>query len=305
MNINIIILSANNEIAIRNTQKQRETFVKHLYAHDRIHNYKVFFYEGGYSQLEEQELSKNVYNIKCTSKDDIVHTFDKTYEAYDYIIEHHPCDMIVRANISCYINVDLLDNILQEIYDREYIVANRVITVLNIGDYTNFLCPRGDFYVIRTELIKNALTHKDTLPKEENFAINPVDDTKMGVLLNYGDNKKYVNSLHCCKYGFVPFDNYSSVSSKVLNVRVKTLKNGAIYSGYSWEDIEYRRHDTDKMDKLYNAYNGIWDSYYKESVKLDDILVDDEKVEDIICVNAYLVNLKQIKGVFSKSKKDI
>lgn len=296
MNINIVILSANNEIAARNTEAQRETFIKRLFSYERKHNYRVFFYEGDNSEIEEVKLSENVYDIKCTSNDDIKHTFEKTCEAYDYIIKHYQSDLIVRANISCYINIDLLDNIAQEIYDNGYIIANRVNTIFNAGKFMNYLYPRGDFYIVRTDLVEKALQNMDGLFDENSFEVDPVDDTKFGVCLWNADKAKYDSRLHCCRYAFVPHEDFSSVTVNTLSIRLKTLRQGAEYSGYSWDDNDVRKKDVEKMYALYNAFNAFNPEYFKKK-QLSDTLLKDSEVENVLYTKIYKTTLDKMKAI--------
>lgn len=297
MDINIVIMSANNEIAIQNTEGQRNTFIKGLFETERRHNYKVFFYSGGAEKkTEECKLAENIYEIKCISKDDVYHTFEKTCEAYDYILNHYHSDMTVRANISCYINIDLLDYIIQDIYDSEYIIANRINTIITIGNFMNKLYPRGDFYILKTSMIEKSLQYKDSIFEMHNLEIDSVDDTKFGMCLAKGVDS-YVDKLHCCKYGFVPFSDFSSVNANVLDVRVKTCNPEAGASGYSWNDNDFRVHDIEKMNVLHKAFSGITSKFYMENkYTLNDILIDDSEVKRCLYVSPMYMTLDQIKN---------
>lgn len=304
MKINIVILSANNEIAVRNTEAQRNTFIKHIFEQKRKNDYKVFFYEGDNSEIEEVKLSENVYDIKCASNDDIKHTFEKTCEAYDYIIKHYPSDLIVRANISCYINIDLLDNIAQEIYDNGYIIANRVNTILNAGKFMNYLYPRGDFYIVRTDLVEKALQNMEGLFDENNFEVDSVDDTKFGVCLWNADKEKYVNRLHCCKYKLMVYEGIESFSKNTLSFRLKTINKNEHYTGYSWNDIEARKYDSEKMHKLYNLLNKYhFNSEYYKNTKLEDVIIPDNDIDYVYLAQIYQNTLSNAKIKFIRNQK--
>lgn len=299
MKINIVILSANNEIAARNTEAQRNTFIKHIFEQKRKNDYKVFFYEGDNSKIEEIELSENVYDIKCASKDDIKHTFEKTCEAYDYITKHYSCDLIVRANISCYINVDLLDNIAQEIYDNGYIIANRVNTILNAGKFINYLYPRGDFYIVRTDLVEKALQNMDGLFDENSFEVDPVDDIKFGICLWNVDKNKFVNRLHCCKYALMVYENLEPFSENTLSFRLKSINKNEHYTGYSWNDTEARKYDSEKMYKLYNLLNkNHFNSEYYKNTKLEDVIIPDNEIDYVYTAQIFQNTLSEAKNKF-------
>lgn len=296
MKVVIAIMSANNVIAERNTHAQRETFIKHLFDNNRLHEYEVVFYTGGNTVQELSELSEHVYLLKCVTEDDIRHTFEKTCEAYEYIISHFESDMFIRCNISCYLNVDLIDAVLDSAYKGNYIIANRFNLVINAGDFLNKPYPRGDFYMLRTEWIKSALPYKDTLFDYNKFNIDRADDTQFGMCLMNADYDTYKNAIRFCAYGFLPYDNIDNMHPLFLDARVKTLPSDAKYSGYSWTDENIREGDVKKMYLLYGRFKSLTtETYANKNARIESCLLRDSDITDVVGCSFFRTTFEDIR----------
>lgn len=296
MNAVIAIMSANNIIAERNTQAQRETFIKHLFDSKRLHNYDVVFYTGGNSVQDVSELSEHVYLLKCVAEDDIRHTFEKTCEAYEYILSHFDADMMIRCNISCYLNVDLIDAVLESAYNGNYIVANRFNLIINVGDFLNKPYPRGDFYMLRMDWVKSALPYKDTLFDYNKFNIDCVDDTKFGMCLMNADYDTYKKSMRFCAYGFLPYDDAENMQPIFLDARVKTIPRDAKCSGYSWTDEKVREGDVKKMQLLYERFKSLsTDTYTNKNARIESCFLRDSDITDMVGCRCFRTTFADVR----------
>lgn len=103
----IMIMSCNEEFFIKQEQVLRETYLSIL-----PDNMDYIIYRGGYN---EQRFNDEEDVLELTSKDDLEHTYHKTFEAIAWANENVMFDYIFRTNTSTYINIDLLNAFVQSL----------------------------------------------------------------------------------------------------------------------------------------------------------------------------------------------
>ncbi len=94
------------------------------------------------------------------------------------------------------------------------------------------------------------------------------------------------------QYNFMPMPavaEHERVNIHGLASRVKTIPPHERYSGYSWDDNEYRKMDSVKMCILSKVFsridNSVWDG-----IHLSDILTDKGKGRTAVYVNTSSCN---------------
>lgn len=296
MNVAILILSTKAEPSARNTAAIKNTMVKQTNEETFKHHYDFFEYyydkeiqdsEDCVLGCEQDKQYPNYYYIRISGQESVFHTFEKTYAAYDYLLKNEDkykkYDVFIRINISCYLNMKLLDAVLN-LMDKDTVYSNALNTVENYGTpYFNKLYARGDFYIMfRNNLLGTMREAKQFLycDRDLSFArpnLVHLDDVLFGcAFILYAGINEYFKHLQMIKYNFLPMTSASSqidmlragINKFAIASRIKTVPSG-MPSGYSWDDNEWRKHDPLKIEFVHNTLH---ENDYSKIV-LDDILV--------------------------------
>lgn len=143
-----MIMSAAVEPAVRNTDAILRYIADDCADMARrgelAHEYVFYPYvsDGGKSGVYPIMGHDNCFRLVTSAPDDIYGTFEKTVEAYRTMPKDF--DFVVRINISCYINIRMLDSIIGSA-NPDFIYCNAVNTVISSYKYSNLIYPRGDF----------------------------------------------------------------------------------------------------------------------------------------------------------------
>lgn len=273
MKVAIEVLSTNFEPAVTNIKGMKNTFISlanELKDKNKLkHSYDFYFYRGGYSastlgkavQIVKDESYNNCYDINISTKETIYDTFEKGIWALKYTAGY---DWYVRINISCYLNMKLLDDVIDK-FNEDVVYCNALNSYINDENYYNHLYPRGDMMIFSAKTRTGILKYSDKyfrcdLADKNRINIPHVDDCLFGLcLIDYFGNK-YFEHLQMLKYNYIPeyTENINrEISLQCIGNRVKTNPPGVSYSGYSWEDNEYRRQDVKKMEYLNNKIKNV------------------------------------------------
>lgn len=287
MKVAIAIMSSNHTVSKRNTECQVETFIENLFAKKRNNEYKVFFYRGKSENEKVGVFNRGkYYEIVCCANDSILGTFEKTYEAYLEIMGAYDFDVLVRCNISCYLNVNLLDCVLTDDMDKDLVLCNSINTVFDCGGtYMNQLYPRGDFYIIGRDNLNGALNYAPDFINgtAENHTLTHVDDVLFGMCLyEHKKGRHAYDNLHTVLYGYHPQEEIvggkENINPFCLSYRVKTVPPGVTHSGYGWEDNVWRNCDLHKMKFLHDFLK---DVKYKD-IKISKLIIPDKFAKQCI-----------------------
>lgn len=302
----ISIMSANNTLSERNCSAIINTYVSLLNElrnkGELCNEYDVVIYSGGFNEYRLVEIGEHLYKMECVAKDGIYRTFEKTIEMYNGVIDRFNPNYFVRTNISTYINIRLLDAIINDVRG---VVANAVNGLVFTRDRVNEIYPRGDFYIADRDIIDNVLkfSWKYAITKEKEEHIDMVcvpeehaDDALFGLCMRDAHGESYVDKLTTVEYGFFPGDitecAVNEIRRDILSFRVKGVEPGS-YSGKTWEDTKYRKKDYDKILKIHSIVKNF--SYTQNEIKLKDLILDDKKSKPIICLEYYQVSLAYMK----------
>lgn len=273
MKVAVLIMSANNELCSRNKKGMINSFIDEcemmMNSGKAKHEYDFIFYSGD-ENLGIEYKCENVYDnytidLLVNCEDHIYRTFEKTYKAFDFILKNDKkYDWIVRLNISAFLNVQLLDRVL-EFFNKDTIYCNALNSIISDVTYLNDIYARGDMFIISTDMIKKImpemkkLLYCDTFTKNR-LDVTHVDDCLIGVSIINTFGQMYYTHYQMLKYNYCPNNNINLSNNELvfsLCSRIKTVPPGINYSGYSWDDNDFRVYDVEKMLNIEKLINEI------------------------------------------------
>lgn len=321
MRIAVLIMSGNQEPSLRNVETLKETMVKNSVNRNLVNTYDFFTYS--YKDSNEpvdtvldctkDERYSNCYDIHISGVESVYHTYEKTYTTYEYLLNNEDkygrYDWFVRINISCYVNLKLLDLVIKDM-KKDTIYANALNSYVDqTFEYCNYFYPRGDFYIVSHETLEEIMpAGKDLMYCDQRLKNRPavphVDDTLFGYAFILVAGKKFYKRFQMICYNFMPMvsDNpemlrtmvAGNFNKKAVASRLKSVPDGQV-SGYSWDDNKYRLCDPEKMKILDDI---VTDIKY-ESVTLNDILVSPLQERPTVYISASSVTPSQMVSIIN------
>lgn len=299
----VLIMADNRELSARNLNAIYQTYVKeyNLNKSEFDNEYEFYYYTGGYDKFDVIDN-----HIHCVSPDDLYGTFDKTVEAFKYCLSMEP-DFIIRTNISTYINIRLLDKCLS-ILNKNSVYCNKICTYLDDENILNKFYPRGDAYIIHKDLLSKCIKClEDYDPKRDYMADDKYDDVLFGLLLLrvFGDD--FIHYIKPMNYNCFLGNTIDAAVYNCIFSRLKTCPPNS-YSGYSWDDNEYRLHDTEKFISIDKYYNLAKNDIINCSITEADLLANYDDTDYVIKIDneLYATSLNIIKRYnLDKRKADI
>ena len=128
--------------------------VKKTWGYDAIKaGFKHIFYTETLTN-NESKLDGNILYVNSGSER--LQTYDKTILAFKYIEENFDYDIIVKTNVSTYVNIEILKQLLEykNSNDQNSIYGNRLLCWPN-----KFMGLRGDFTIINRNLCKDIISN--------------------------------------------------------------------------------------------------------------------------------------------------
>lgn len=250
MKIAVMIMSASVEPAVRNTEAILEYVAGPCAAMSRggeLRNEYVFYpylTDGGKPGVYPAGTHENCFRVITSAPDDIYGTFEKTVEAYRMIPKDF--DFLVRINISCFLNIRMLDAMIGTA-DPGCVYCNAVNTVISSYKYSNLIYPRGDFWMMSAAVAGRVfdMANKFIVDRGDpadfmkmTVNLDHVDDVLTGMCIAAAYGKDYTGMIKPVYYQFIP--DVTTPDGRVpvrlcvhaLTARVKTTPAG-MYSGYS------------------------------------------------------------------------
>lgn len=309
MKIVIEILCTTAEPSARNVAAIKETYItlcNELQQNKSlIHKYDFYFYYADPDSSCDNKVIpdkkySNCYNIPIHCKESIYNTYEKGIIALQQTDGY---DWYIRTNISSYLNIRVLD-ILMEQFDENIIYGNALNTYIDSEKYCNDIYVRGDLMIFSAK-VKNGIL--DVSEKYMNYnelpvkiaSVPHVDDCMFGLCVMDYFGGEYYNHLKMMKYNYIPEPNHiitKSIFYKCIGNRVKTIPPNISYSGYSWDDNEYRKFDVDKMYFLNNLYK----QFNYTDILLSDIITNQRNV---IFTHRTTLNISEVKKYLELKEK--
>lgn len=313
MKISVEILCTAAEPSLRNIQAIKETYIStcnDLKRQNKLnHDYEFYFY---YSHedihddyIVKDSIYSNCFDIRVPEKESIYKTFEKGIFALKQTSAKN-FDWHIRCNISNYLNIRVLDRLIDQ-FDENMVYCNAINTYINDENYYNDLYPRGDMMIFSKDTAAGITKASEKYINcdtalANRISIPHVDDCLFGLcIMDYFGKDDYYNHLQMLKYNYIP-EPESVIKREIdflcLSSRVKTVPPNVKFSGYSWDDNEYRKLDVEKMKWLDSEVRKI--NYQKKRIKLNEMLSDTRRTLYVQLVNVSIGDIKRHKDILKK-----
>lgn len=318
-NVAIMVMASSKEPSIRNLEAIQDTIVKYYNDHkEKFKNNFDFYFYWGNEDLDDTDENitpsdcyENFYYVEVKENDLIYRTFEKTIKAFDCITKRKKYDWYVRINISMFLNLDLLDAAI-ELFNPGCVYGNALNSFVNLNClYCNDLYVRGDLIIFDNNIMEGILNMAlKYLYSDENLnvrdGIDHVDDCLIGACIIDYLGEDYYKHLYMLSYSYLPSHIISDdikLKKYHIGTRVKTVPPNETYSGYSWDDNEYRKFDCEKMKKLCESLESSDFDY--SNLKLKDILVEKNSSRPTIFINPTNQNVFNVFYKFLEQKRKV
>lgn len=312
MEIAVLIMGADMQPAQRNVEAFRDTVIRYVdHNKDKLKHHYTFIV---YSCNKKEDVKKdcefdNLVYVYAPYDESVYRTFEKTHYALTTLCSMSiDFDMYVRVNISMYLNIELLDSVIGKLKPHN-IYCNAINSHVNLNsEYCNDIYPRGDLmifdnYIFDIIIAEGKKYLECDFDLKNRIGVDHVDDCLIGVCLIDGIGKDYYKHIYMLKYNYLPDVEIKSksINRYAIGSRIKTVPPEIGYSGYSWEDNDYRLKDVEKFHTLYEYYETNKMNY--EFVKMADVLADKSFSRPTLFVNAENKNVFDVFWGFLEKKR--
>ena len=214
----LLVQSCNNELF----EKEIEC-IKETYANNLPSNIDFIYYTG---DNDKEELVENYLKLTCS--DDIYSTFRKTYCALWFLhINNMQYDYIVKTNTSTYINIKLLNEIINSIEDDKKLYCTELYSL------SDGCCPMPlALYARGNCIILSKYWQNIILNEGISFLyLNITDDKTIGNIHNsflIKTRQQYIDNFVCFPHGW-----YKCINNQDEENNHKLCKYGASLDDYS------------------------------------------------------------------------
>ena len=304
-----MVMAANAEPSTRNLGTIKDTLVRYYNEHkDRFKNeFDFYFYwsvgdeQGDDVTMEKSTEYQNLTYLKVSEIESIFRTFEKSIKAFRYVHDNTDYDWYVRINISMWLNIDLLDNVIST-FKHRCMYGNAINSHINANSsFCNDLYMRGDLMIFDKNVMSDIIEHANRymysdMNMKNRDGVEHVDDCLVGCCMVDAYGSDYYKRLYMLSYTYMPDYEISDVIKPDMyhiGTRVKTVPPNVGYSGYSWDDNEWRKKDCDKMIKLTEYVEN--NPFNYSNVKMSDVLVDKSASRPTLFVS---LSNQSVYGVF-------
>lgn len=200
----ILSMSCNQERYINEEEAIRQTWGKDI-LEGKYDNIELMFYRGG---SDNTYLEGDVLHL--TSDDTLIGTYQKTIDAFNFLLENKDFDYIIRTNTSTYINIRAIQQFLEFNIDEEIVCGPYLL----INQYNSFIPFLPGFYLIFSKQTIDLLVHNRLI--KNNF-----DDNSFAIPLFKKYNIRYLQE-YILEIDAIDFKNINNSDlNKYYCVRVK------------------------------------------------------------------------------------
>lgn len=210
--------SLNDNFFGKEIQCIKETYVSNLPS-----NIDFIYYIG---DSEKEELAGDCLKLTCS--DDIYSTFRKTYYALRFLHSHNiQYDYIVKTNTSTYINIQLLNEIINSIEDDKKLYCTELYSL------SDGCCPSPlDLFARGNCIILSKYWQNIILSRGISFLyLNITDDKTIGNIHNsvkIQEGQQYIDNFVCFPHGW-----YKCVNNPNIVNNHKLCRYGSALDDYS------------------------------------------------------------------------
>ena len=295
MKILVMMMCANIQPSIRNLDAFVDSVVKPYNEH--IDEYSNDFHFCAYYSSREKcddvwldDKTNEFIEVYGVNEDEgIYRTYEKTYKMFKYACDNMQFDLIVRINVSMWLNLRLLDEVCSQFKD-DVVYCNAINTCINgSSEYVNDLYPRGDLMIMQRSVVQGIVKVGGKYMYEDanlnkRIGVDHVDDCIIGICLIDLYGREYFKHIIPLRYNYCPDSNIvlNKFDEFAIGSRLKSSPTD-IHSGYSWDDNDYRLNDVTKFNELKNISEP-WRSDDFKGVAIDELIVSRDKSRPTIFI---------------------
>ena len=295
MRILVMMMWANIQPSIRNLDAFVDSVVKPYNEH--IDEYSNDFHFCAYYSSREgcddvwlDDKTNEFIEVYGVNEDEgIYRTYEKTYKMFKYACDNMQFDLIVRINVSMWLNLRLLDEVCSQFKD-DVVYCNAINTCINgSSEYVNDLYPRGDLMIMQRSVVQGIVKVGGKYMYEDanlnkRIGVDHVDDCIIGICLIDLYGREYFKHIIPLRYNYCPDSNIvlDKFDEFAIGSRLKSTPPN-MHSGYSWDDNDYRLNDVTKFNELKNISEP-WRSDDFKGVMIDELIVPRDKSRPTIFI---------------------
>ena len=295
MRILVMMMWANIQPSIRNLDAFVDSVVKPYKEH--IDEYSNDFHFCAYYSSREgcddvwlDDKTNEFIEVYGVNEDEgIYRTYEKTYKMFKYACDNMQFDLIVRINVSMWLNLRLLDEVCSQFKD-DVVYCNAINTCINgSSEYVNDLYPRGDLMIMHRSVAQGIVKVGGKYMYEDanlnkRIGVDHVDDCIIGICLIDLYGREYFKHIIPLRYNYCPDSNIvlDKFDEFAIGSRLKSTPPN-MHSGYSWDDNDYRLNDVTKFNELKNISEP-WRSDDFKGVMIDELIVPRDKSRPTIFI---------------------
>lgn len=295
MKILVMMMWANIQPSIRNLDAFVDSVVKPYNEH--IDEYSNDFHFCAYYSSREKcddvwldDKTNEFIEVYGVNEDEgIYRTYEKTYKMFKYACDNMQFDLIVRINVSMWLNLRLLDEVCSQFKD-DVVYCNAINTCINgSSEYVNDLYPRGDLMIMQRSVVQGIVKVGGKYMYEDanlnkRIGVDHVDDCIIGICLIDLYGREYFKHIIPLRYNYCPDSNIvlNKFDEFAIGSRLKSTPPD-MHSGYSWDDNDYRLNDVTKFNELKNISEP-WRSDDFKGVTIDELIVPRDKSRPTIFI---------------------
>ena len=295
MKILVMMMWANIQPSIRNLDAFVDSVVKPYNEH--IDEYSNDFHFCAYYSSREgcddvwlDDKTNEFIEVYGVNEDEgIYRTYEKTYKMFKYACDNMQFDLIVRINVSMWLNLRLLDEVCSQFKD-DVVYCNAINTCINgSSEYVNDLYPRGDLMIMQRNVAQGIVKVGGKYMYEDvnlnkRIGVDHVDDCIIGICLIDLYGREYFKHIIPLRYNYCPDSNIvlDKFDEFAIGSRLKSTPPD-MHSGYSWDDNDYRLNDVTKFNELKNISEH-WRTDDFKGVMIDELIVPRDKSRPTIFI---------------------
>ena len=291
----VMIMATDKQPSLRNIEGIKETYIacynrlsQEKTKRSWLHEFDFFVYTSDptiqvdYICVDDTNVS-NLHYVKVREEESVYRTFEKTLLMYKYMISEHNNEYCcyVRTNISMMLNMYMLDKYIDR-FKPDTVYCNAVNSHTNAqSEFANDIYPRGDLMIFDDNILRGFVATGDKyvhcdMDMHHRNGVDHVDDCLSGLCLIDMFGKEYYKHIKPLRYYYIP----RGISKEMLpdwriGYRVKTIPPDVEFSGYSWDDNDWRRYDVEKMKVLQQYFDENANELLStRNVQLGDVLAN-------------------------------
>lgn len=273
----ILMMGADAEVCPGLTFFNEYEMAKETWAANLPDDIALIYYDGGkYMKNEFVDEGNNHYVLHLACEDDMKWTYKKTWLAYTYVFNNFDVDWYFRTNTSTYINVSLLQTLIdKDVLKEDNVYCSDVYSLSEAcAPYPLCIYARGNGVLTSKELVKNTFI-KDGMRYSY---LGICDDIAIGNLINSYFISNGINYQEHIKG--LPHGWYKTVDVKFSNGHKLCCFGENNQDPKFWNNfvsIQYKKYRDREKEK-------------KQFYELYDLMKQNKSEYDLVSIQDYINN---------------